>query len=382
MSSGTRTATIGEAERSGAQTEVPDPIGSAARAGSAGGRAREAALVVETEIRPTSGWQALDFRELYAYRDLYRFLTWRGIKVRYAQSAIGIGWAVIQPLFTMLVFSLVFGTLAGVPSDGAPYKLFSLAALVPWTYFQNALNECSQSLVANANMISKVYFPRLILPLAAVTGKLVDFTIALCVLGILIAWFHFAPPSAGAARPEAVAAFKNAPAATGLRGVGRMLGRPSHTGDAHPIVARIPSDPPPWRFVPSFKLLALPLLAAVMVLTAAGLGAWLTALAIQYRDVKHAMTFVVQLLMYASPVVYPTSELPDQYAVLGRTVNPQQIYALNPLVGVIEGFRAALLGTQAMPWDLIAIGSAASIVIAFTGALYFRSRERLFADVA
>ena len=338
MSSGTKTQRFVETGQPADVTVGRSaPVGSSAETKGAVGPAPTAFSIVETEIRPTSGWRPFDFAELYAYRDLYRFLTWRGIKVRYAQSAIGIGWAVIQPVFTMLVFSVVFGTLAGVSSDGVPYQLFSLGALVPWTYFQNSLNECSQSLVINANMISKVYFPRLIIPLAAVTGKLVDFAIALCVLGLMIAWYHFFPRS------------------------------PGDSGDQTP-----------WRFVPSVNLLALPLLALVMTLTAAGLGAWLTALAIQYRDIKHAMGFSVQLMMYASPVVYPTSSIPERYELFGRMVNPQQIYAVNPLVGVIEGFRAALLGTRAMPWDLIAIGAAAAVAIALTGALYFRSRGAAF----
>lgn len=269
-----------------------------------------------TVIEARKGLRLIDVRELINYRDLYLFLTWRSIKVLYAQSAIGIGWAIIQPLFSMLVFTIVFGKLAGIDSEGVPYAVFSFAALVPWTYFSNALTQSTNSLVQNAGMISKVYFPRLILPLSAVTAKLLDFAIAMLVLAALMIWYGVAP---------------------------------------------------------NWNALALPLLILLMVVSAAGLGAWLTALAIQYRDVKHAMTFVVQLLMYAAPVVYPTSLIPDQY---------QYLYALNPMVGVIEGFRAALLGTRAMPWDFIAIGTASSLLIAFTGLVYFRNRERLFADVA
>ena len=269
-----------------------------------------------TVIEPRKGIRLLDLAELYRYRDLYFFLTWRSIKVRYAQSAIGVGWAVIQPVFSMLVFNIVFGKLAKIDSEGVPYAIFSFAALVPWTYFANALTESSNSLVTGASMISKVYFPRLILPLSSVTAKLLDFSIAMIVLAILMAWFGVAP---------------------------------------------------------TWGVLAIPLLVVLMVLTAAGLGAWLTALAIQYRDVKHALSFVVQLLMYAAPVVYPTSLIPQRW---------QWVYALNPMVGVIEGFRSALLGTRAMPWDFIALGSVSSIAIAVTGLIYFRNRERLFADVA
>eukprot|EP00913_Durusdinium_trenchii_P010898 g10227.t1 len=269
-----------------------------------------------TIIEARKGLQLIDVGELLAYRDLFLFLTWRSIKVLYAQSAIGIGWAIIQPVFSMLVFTVVFGKLAGIDSEGVPYAVFSFTALVPWTYFSNALTQSTNSLVQNANMISKVYFPRLILPLSAVTAKLLDFAIAMLVLAGLMAWYGVAP---------------------------------------------------------NWNALALPLLIVLMIVTAAGLGAWLTALAIQYRDVKHAMTFVVQLMMYAAPVVYPTSLIPEQY---------QYAYALNPMVGVIEGFRAALLGTRAMPWDFIVIGTASSLLIAFTGLVYFRNRERLFADVA
>jgi lipopolysaccharide transport system permease protein len=267
-------------------------------------------------IEPRHGRRSIDFAELYQYRDLFVFLTWRSIKVRYAQSAIGIGWAVIQPLFSMLVFNIVFGTLAEIDSEGVPYAIFSFTALVPWTYFSNALSEGTNSLVTGANMISKVYFPRLILPLSAVTAKLLDFGIAMAMLVILMAWY---------------------------------------------------------QVVPGWEVIFLPLLILIMLMTAVGLGAWLTALAIQFRDVKHAMSFLVQLLMYAAPVVYPTSLIPEQW---------QRIYAINPLVGVIEGFRAALLDTRDMPWDFILIGSVSSSIIAFSGLTYFRSRERLFADVA
>ncbi len=269
-----------------------------------------------TVIQPRSGWRFIDFHELYQYRDLFRFLVWRSIKTRYAQSVIGIGWAVIQPVFSMIVFTIVFGNLAKISSDGVPYALFALTALVPWTYFSNSLTESAGSLVSNTGMISKVYFPRLVLPLSAVMAKLLDFAIAMFLVFALMVWY---------------------------------------------------------KIVPTWNVVFLPLLVVLMMATAAGLGAWLTALAIQYRDVKHAMGFVVQLLMYAAPVVYPASLIPERF---------QLVYALNPMVGVIEGFRAALLGTRAMPWDLIAIGAISSITCLVTGMMYFRSRERLFADVA
>jgi len=283
---------------------------------STGADSAEREVLFQTIIEPKSGWQLVDWRELYQYRDLFRFLVWRGIKARYAQSVIGVGWAVIQPVFSMLLFTVVFGKLAQVASDGVPYALFSFAALVPWTYFSNSVNEAAGSLVTNANMISKVYFPRLVLPMSCVLSKLVDFAISFAVLLLV------------------------------------MLG---------------------FGFLPTVNFVFLPLLVILMMLSAAGLGMWLTALAVQYRDIKHSIGFVIQLLMYASPVVYPASLVPERY---------QWAYALNPLVGVIEGFRSALLGTRTMPWDLIAIGSCSAVFILLTGMLYFRRRERLFADVA
>jgi lipopolysaccharide transport system permease protein len=267
-------------------------------------------------IKPESGWKAIDWDELYRYRDMFRFLTLRSVKSRYAQSVIGIGWAVIQPLFSMLVFTVVFGNLAKVSSDGVPYALFSFAALVPWTYFANALTDSTGSLISNASMLNKVYFPRLILPLSAVAAKLVDFCIALLMLFALM----------------------------GIYGV-----------------------------APRASVIALPVLVVVMVLTAAGAGMWLTALAIQYRDVNYAIAFVTQLLMYAAPVVYPASLVSGRYRFL---------YALNPMVGVIEGFRAALLGTRPMPWSMIGTGAITACLLVVTGAFYFRRKERIFADVA
>ena len=267
-------------------------------------------------IEPSTGWQLINWKELRNYRDLFLFLTWRHIKVQYAQSTLGIGWAIIQPLFSMIVFTIIFGRLAKVESDGAPYALFSFVALVPWTYFANAVTEGTNSLISNANMLTKVYFPRLILPFSAVLAKLIDFSIAMILLFALLAWY---------------------------------------------------------QTVPTWGVFVLPLLIVLMMLTAAGLGTWLTALAVQYRDIKFALTFLMQLLMYAAPVVYPASLVPERL---------QWLYALNPMVGVIEGFRAALLGTRSMPWSWIALSSISALVIAITGCLYFRRKERLFADVA
>ena len=226
-----------------------------------------------------------------------RFLTWRSIKVLYAQSAIGIGWAVIQPVFQMLIFTIVFGRLAQIKSDGVPYAAFSLVGLTAWTYFSTALANVSNSLVSNGHMISKIYFPRLVLPLADVVAKLFDFGIAMLMTLALLPFIGWSP---------------------------------------------------------NWGLLMLPYLILLMMVAALGVGMWLSALAIQFRDVKHAVDFLVQLGMYASPVVYPTSLLPESYTVAGVTHAPRTIYALNPMVGVIEGFRAALLGTRPMPYEWIA----------------------------
>jgi lipopolysaccharide transport system permease protein len=266
-------------------------------------------------VEASAQWWMIDWRELWQYRDLFYFLVWRDIKTRYAQSVLGVGWAIIQPVFNMIVFTIVFGNFAKVSSDGVPYAIFSYTALVPWTFFANALTGSSGSLLYSRNLISKVYFPRVVVPIAPVLGKLVDFIIAFVILIGMMIWF---------------------------------------------------------RFSPTIWALMIPLLVVIMIFTAVGLGMWLTALAVQYRDINYAMNFFVQLLMYAAPVVYPVSNIPNQYRL---------IYGLNPMAGVIEGFRSALLGTNPMPWDLISIGSIVAVVIFFSGIVYFRRTERIFADV-
>jgi lipopolysaccharide transport system permease protein len=271
---------------------------------------------VQTIIEPKRGWQVIDWQELVQYRDLFYFLVRRDIKVIYQQTVLGFAWALLQPIFSMIVFSVIFGRLADVPSDGVPYPLFSYAALVPWTYFSSAMTASTQSLVSNSNMLSKVYFPRLIIPMTPVLAKLSDFVIAFAIIGLLMLWY---------------------------------------------------------RTLPTWNVLWLPLLVLLMVLTAAGIGMWLSALSVQYRDVRFAMNFLTQILMYAAPVVWPASLIPEQYRLL---------YALYPMVGVIEGFRAALLGTTPMPWDLILVGTVSAVVIAISGMFYFRRMERVFADVA
>jgi lipopolysaccharide transport system permease protein len=270
----------------------------------------------EAIIEPRSGWRFIDFAEINEYRDLFYFLIWRDIKVRYAQSVLGVGWAIIQPFFSMIVFTIVFGKLAKISSDGVPYAIFSYAGLVPWTYFSSSLTESTGSLISSSNMFTKVYFPRLVIPLTPVLSKLVDFAIALMLLFALMIWYK--------------------------------------------------TSPTVW-------IVTLPLLVILMMLTAAGLGMWLTALSIQYRDVKYGISFAVRLLMYAAPVVYPVSLIPEQYRLF---------YGLNPMAGVIEAFRAALLGTRPMPWDLLAAGCITSLMIFIGGGLYFRRLERFFVDVA
>ena len=265
---------------------------------------------------PRRGWRAVDVRELLAYRDLFRFLVARDIKVLYKQTVLGFGWAILRPVFSMIVFSVIFGRLAKIPSDGVPYPLFSYVALVPWTYFQTSMTQSTNSLIQGARLVSKVYFPRIFVPLAPVVAGLVDFVIALSIVGVLMAWYGVAP---------------------------------------------------------TLNVLFLPLLVAIMALTAAGVGLWLSILAAQYRDVRFAVQFLVQLLMYAAPVVWPASLIPEKYRL---------VYGLYPMAGVIEGFRSSLLATNPMPWDLILPGLLSAAGLFVTGLLYFRRAERILADVA
>jgi lipopolysaccharide transport system permease protein len=271
---------------------------------------------MQTIIEPSKGWQLINVRELLRYKDLFYFLVWKEVKVLYKQTVLGVSWAVIRPLFTMVIFSIVFGKLAKMPSDGAPYPIFAFVALVPWTYFSTAMTSSANSLIGNTNLLTKVYFPRLVIPMTPVLTGLVDFGIALGLLTCMMGWF---------------------------------------------------------RMVPTWSVLFLPLLLLLMICTAAGLGMWLSALAIQYRDIKYVVPFLSQVLLYAAPVVWPVSLVPAQYRLM---------YGLYPMAGVIEGFRSALLGTNPMPWDLIAIGSLSTGMLFLSGALYFRKMERVFADVA
>ena len=269
-----------------------------------------------TLIQPHAVDPISSLRELVKHVDLLRFLVRREIKVRYAQSAIGIGWAVLQPLFPMLIFTVIFGRLAKLSSDGIPYALFSFAGLVPWLYFSNGVTDGVNSLIANANMLSKVYFPRLLIPLSAVISRFIDFCVATVILLGMMVWY------------------------------GTM---------------------------PNMGVCVIPWLLAMMILTTIGIACWLSTLAIQYRDVKHALSFLIQVFMYTAPVVYPTTLIPESW---------QLLYALNPMVGVMEGLRSALFGTRDMPWTLIFIGSLSSLAIAYSGTSYFVRKQRIFADVA
>lgn len=274
-------------------------------------------------IEPRSGWRLIDWRELVDYRDLFFFLVWRDVKALYKQSVLGFGWAIVQPMVNMVLFTVVFSKLAGVSTDGAPGPLFYFAALVPWTYFSSAVTGSSTSLITQANLLSKVYVPRLVIPLTPVLAKLVDFAIASGVLAVLLAVYHFTTPG--------------------------------------------------FNFTLSPTLSLLPLLVMLLVLTAAGIGLWLSALAVRYRDIKFALPFGTQILMYAAPVVWPASLIPEHLRLL---------VGLYPLYGVIEGFRATLLGTHSFPWDLLASGYVGALVVLLSGAFVFRRQERWFADVA
>jgi len=278
-------------------------------------RARASAGVIK--IVPAGRWPQIDLPELWAYRELLLFLVWRDVKVRYAQTVLGAGWVILQPILTMAVFTVVFGKLARIPSDGIPYAVFSLAALVPWNYFAGAVTGASNSLISNSNLITKVYFPRLVIPLASVLGGLVNFAIVFGLFLMIVLAFGIVPS------PSAV--------------------------------------------------LLVPLLLLLMMLAAAGVGCWFAALAIQYRDIAGVAAFVVQAWMYASPVVYPLSLVPRQY---------RSIYLLNPMAGVIDGFRAVVLGSTPLSWPALAVSAGISMLLFMTGVLYFRRLEHVFADVA
>lgn len=266
-------------------------------------------------IEPSKGWVPLKIRDLWEYRELVYFLIWRNVKIRYKQTALGASWAIIQPFMTMLVFSLFFGRLAKVPSDNIPYPIFSFAGLVPWTFFSNSLALASNSLIGSAHLITKVYFPRLAIPIATVLSGVVDFAVAFLMLLVMMLYYGVTP-------------------------MVRMM----------------------W--LPVFLLLAL--------VTSLGVALWLSALSVEYRDVQHVMPFILQFWLFATPIAYSSSMLSEPW----RTV-----YGLNPMVGVVEGFRWALLGANTSPGPIIIVSSLAALVVLIGGAFYFRRMERTFADM-
>lgn len=276
--------------------------------------AAPAALPV-TWIRPSQGWVSLGLGELWEYRELLYFLTWRDIKVRYKQTVLGAAWAIIQPFFTMVVFSLFFGRLAGIPSDGIPYPIFAYAALVPWSFFAGGLNNSANSLVGSANLLTKVYFPRLAIPLATVLAGVIDFILAFMVLLGMLLFYGMAP---------------------------------------------------------TVNLVWLPLLVLLALVTALGVGLWLSALNVQFRDVRYTIPFLTQFWLFATPIAYPSTLLAEPW----RT-----IYGINPMVGVVEGFRWALLGTETAPGPMILVSALAALGLLVSGAYYFRRMEKSFADV-
>jgi lipopolysaccharide transport system permease protein len=271
--------------------------------------------LLRTIIQPSRGWIRLDLAELWRYRELLFFLVWRDIKVRYKQTALGAAWAILQPLLSMIVFTIFFGRLAKVPSDGVPYPLFTYTALVPWQLFAYALAESSSSVVLNERLITKVYFPRLIIPLASVLAALVDFAIALPLVGAMMLWYHR---------------------------------------------------------VPSWAILTLPLFVALALATALGVGSWLAALNVQYRDVRYTLAFIVQCWLFASPVAYSSTLVPARW---------RPLYGLNPMAGVIEGFRWALLGKSPAPGMMLAVSVMVVGLVLVSGLYYYRRMERTFADV-
>lgn len=268
-----------------------------------------------TVIQPVKGWISLGLHNLWEYRELLYFLAWRDIKVRYKQTVLGALWAIIQPLTTMVIFTVIFGKLAKIPSDGIPYPVFSFCGLLPWNYFAGAFSRSSSSLIGNANLISKVYFPRLVIPISSLLAGLVDFAIAFFVLIGLMLWYGI---------------------------------------------------------IPTITILWLPVFLLMTVVAALGIGLWLGALNVQYRDVNYIVPFLIQVWMYATPVVYPSSFIPERWRLF---------YGLNPMAGAVEGFRWALLGGAQGPGPLLVVSVLVAVVLLISGVFYFRRMERTFADV-
>ena len=259
-------------------------------------------------------WALLNWRELKEYRDLFYFLVWRDIKVLYAQTILGFSWAILQPVIQIIIFTVVFGKVAKVDTQGIPYVLFSTVAIIPWTYMSQAINLSSMSLVSGQNMLGKIYFPRIIFPITPVLSKLVDFTISMALVAG-VSWYY--------------------------------------------------------QVMPTWRILLFPLFVILMITLSAGVGMWLSAMAIRFRDVKHALPFAIRMLMYTAPIVYSASSLPE---------NVRLWYSFNPIVAVIEGFRSSLLGLP-LEWVYIVPGVVSTLVICLGGMLYYNRMERVFADV-
>ena len=276
---------------------------------------REIATSSTVVIQPRTGLFNLDLAAIWEFRELLYFLVWRNVKVRYKQTIIGSAWAIIQPLTTMIIFTLIFGHFAKIPSDGLPYSIFAYTALLPWNYFSQAVSRSSDSLISNTNLVRKVYFPRLIILVAEVASPLVDFFISFLALLVMMAWFGIAP---------------------------------------------------------GWGVLALPLFLLLALTTALAMGLWLSALNARYRDVGHTVPFLIQIWMFASPVAYPVSLIPERWRLL---------YSLNPMVGVIEGFRWTLLGTAAPAFGVIAVSATVVLALLLGGILFFKRMEHTFADV-
>jgi lipopolysaccharide transport system permease protein len=266
-------------------------------------------------IEPSRGWVSLKLREVWEYRELLFFLVWRDIKVRYKQTALGATWVIIQPFFTMVVFTVIFGKIAKMPSDGLPYPIFSYAALVPWTFFANGLGKASSSIVGSSNLIKKIYFPRLCIPIASILSGIVDFMIAfLMLIGMM---FYF-------------------------------------------------------NIMPTANIIWLPFLLLLALMTSLGVSLWFSAIQVRFRDVSFIVSFLTQIWLFATPIVYPSSLLPEPWKTL---------YGINPMAGVVEGFRWALLSTNTAPGPIIIVSSLAALLILISGSLFFRKMEKTFADI-
>ncbi len=266
-------------------------------------------------VQASKGLLRLDLRPVWEYRELLYFLVWRDVKVRYKQTAIGAAWAICQPLLTMMIFAVIFGRFAKIPSDNVPYPIFAFAGLLPWTYFSQSIARSGMSVVSDANLIRKIYFPRLIIPASAVVAPLVDFALSLLILIVMMAWY---------------------------------------------------------RVTPNWAVATLPLFICLAVCAALGVSLWLSALNVRYRDVGHAIPFLVQFWMYASPIVYPVSLIPNQW---------RSLYSVNPMVAVVEGCRWGLLGKESPEFGAIVIGTLVALILFLSGLIFFKRMERSFADI-